>query len=426
MFAAALLAATSTLTACPGPRHPKDSGATPATIEIGRDGAALRAVAGDATTLYAAVSSADGSTIEARRGQAVAWAAKLGGTVGSLALGRSLFTSLTGTGTSLNVRGEPGSVVAALDPTTGAPRWATPVESSEWATVSSLAALRDGGVLAGGTFSGTLRIGASVVSSAGKSDGFVVRLDPAGKPAWLVRVGGPHADAVQGVATREDRIAIAGTFAAGAELRGVLLPAFDERTPFADGFVAELDPKGARKWAASFGGKRDDAVAGVAIDAGGRVAVAGTVRETAHVGGAELVAQGDADGVVGWWSPGGASLHAVLIGGGDFDGLRAITAVGDRIIVAGFFSGAMRLGDRQVAAGGGDDAFVAAFDTGGAILDSWQVGGPGREEVTSLATVPGGFIAGVAHTAAANIAGAELPAHSDPMSGAAIIVRPVN
>ncbi|MBA3463752.1 MAG: hypothetical protein H0T46_27595 [Deltaproteobacteria bacterium] len=300
------------------------------------------------------------------------------------------------------------------------------MESSEWATVSSLATLPDGGVLVGGTFSGTMRIAASVVSSAGKSDGFVARLDATGKPAWLVRVGGQHADAVQGVATRGDRIVIAGTFAAGAELRGVLLPAFDERSPFADGFVAELDAKGARKWSASFGGKRDDAVAGVAIDAGGRVAVAGTVRETAHVGGADLVAQGDADGVVGWWSPGGAALHAVLIGGADFDGLRAITAVGDRIVVAGFFSGAMRLGDRQVAAGGGDDSFLAAFDTSGAILDSWQVGGPGREELTSLASVPGGFIAGVAHTAAVDIAGAELPAPKDPMSGAAIVVRPVN
>jgi hypothetical protein len=280
-------------------------------------------------------------------------------------------------------------------------------------------------VIAGGAFSGTLRIGDKIVSSAGKSDGFVARLDAAGTPLWVVRAGGLNADAVQGVAVSGARIAVAGTFASGAELQGVLLPAFDERTPFADGFVAELDADGRRKWAASFGGKRDDAVAGVAIDASGRVAVAGTVRETAHVGGADLVAQGDADGVIAWWSPGGASSHAVLIGGADFDGLRGITAVGDRIVVAGFFSGQLRLGDRVLAAGGGDDSFIAAFDEHGASVDGWQIGGAGREEITAIAAVPGGFVAGVAHTAAADLAGAALPAPKDPMAGAAVIVRPV-
>jgi hypothetical protein len=277
----------------------------------------------------------------------------------------------------------------------------------------------------GGTFSGTLRIADKIVSSAGHTDGFAARLTATGGVAWLIRVGGPGADAVHGVAAAGDRIAIAGTFTAGADLLGEPLAPFDERSPRGDGFVAELDPGGTRRWVQSFGGKADDAVAGVAIDAAGRIAVAATLQGTVRVGPVELVASGPGDGMVGWWGPGGSVLQAVRLGGDDFDGLRAIARAGERIVVAGFYSGAIRLGDRTLTAGGGDDAFVTALDATGTVAQSWSVGGDGREEVTALAEVPGGFVAGIAHTATARVDDSPLPAPADPMSGAAIAVRPV-
>jgi hypothetical protein len=115
----------------------------------------------------------------------------------------------------------------------------------------------------------------------------------------------------------------------------------------------------------------------------------------------------------------------VLLGGPDFDGARSIIATGDRIVVSGFFSGQIRLGARTFAAGGGDDSFIAALDASTAVTESWQVGGTGREEVTSLAPIPGGFVAGIAHTATADVAGESLPAPKDAMAGAAIVVRAV-
>lgn len=420
--------AIAVLAGCPGARHARDPAADPSTVEIGRDGSSLRGVAADGELRFAALAAGTTSTIEARRGATVLWSAKLGGIAGPLAPHASLLlAALSGTGTLAGeaVRGEPAAMVVALDRATGAERWKRPVESSEWAQVIAMHGSETGAVIAG-AFSGTLRIGASVVSSAGKSDGFVALLDPTGQPVWLVRTGGPHADSVQGVDARGGRIAIAGTFAAGAEIQGTPLPAFDERAPSGDGFVAVLDERtGARQWAAAFGGKLDDSVAGVAIDAADNVVVAANARDTIHVGGIDLVAQGDADGLVAWWTKAGVAKQAILLGGADFDGLRAISASGDRVVVAGFFSGTISLGKRTLSAGGGDDAFLAALDPSGAITQSWQVGGPGREEITALAGVPGGFIAGVAHTAAASIAGSDLPAPKDPMTGAALVVRPV-
>ena len=189
----------------------------------------------------------------------------------------------------------------------------------------------------------------TVVSSAGRNDGFVAELTTSGAVRWLVRVGGSGADSVQGVAARGDRVAIAGVFTAGAELLGEPLVAFDEKLPFADGFVAELDASGARRWQQTFGGKLDDAVAGVAIDSKNRVIVAATVRDSIRIGGRDLATRGPADGLVAWFSPAGDPGSSTIIGGSEFDGLRAIAAIDDRVVVAGFSRSASALSMREAA-----------------------------------------------------------------------------
>jgi hypothetical protein len=360
-----------------------------------------------------------------QRPSVIAWRTELEGYSGPIATGAGrVFATAGGTGhvAGFELRGEPGAAVVALDAATGAVAWKLAVDATEWSVISSIAALPDG-VLVGGSFAGTLRIAERVVSSGGRTDGFVARMTAGGAVAWLIRIGGPGADAVQAIAAVGDRIAVAGTFAAGADLLGRPLQPFDERSLAADGFVAELDPGGAPRWVQSFGGKADEAVAGVAIDAAGRIAVAASIRDTVHVGGGDHVADGPGDGMVAWWSPGGGAGAVTLLGGADFDGLRAIAAAGEHVVVGGFFSGALRLGDRPLTAGGGDDAFLAELDASGRVVTSWPVSGDGREEVTSLAALPGGFIAGVSHTAAASVGNDRLPAPRDPLAGIALVVR---
>jgi len=322
----------------------------------------------------------------------------------------------------VNLRGDPAAVLIALDRKTGGVRWKLAFDSTEWTVVSSLASAAND-VIVGGLFAGTLRAGSHVVSSAGSSDGFIARVSPTGQVAWLVRVGGAGADGVQGVAARGDTIAVAGTFTAGAELLGTPLAPYDERSPFGDGFVAALDGKGARRWATTFGGRYDDAVAGVAIDELGNAVVAATVHDVIKLGDSELAAQGDGDGLVAWFSPSGAKRAAVLLGGLENDGLRSITAAGDQAIVGGYFAGAIRLGERTLRTAGGEDAFVAALDPDGSVWASWHVAGAGREEIAALATVYGGFVAAIGHTAGATIERTQLAAPHDPLAGSAVIVR---
>jgi hypothetical protein len=411
------------LCACPAPRRP-----TPiigaATIDIGRDGASLRGVASDGTRSFAALTIGDATLIEARTGSAVAWSVTLAGQGGAIAASDAVFVALGGKqAATLALRGDPGAVLVALDGKTGAQRFALAIDATDWSQVTTLATF-DGGVVVGGSFSGTLRVGAKVVSSAGKADGFVARVDGKGEAVWLIRAGGVHADAVQGVATAGERIAIAGTFAATAELLGTPLVAYDDKTPRADGFVAELDAKGTRVWSQTFGGKLDDSVVGVAIDGAGRIAVAANARSVIKIGATELVTMGDGDGAIGWWAKDGAPGPAVQLGGAEFDGVRAIAAVGKRIVVGGFFSGTIRVGQQRLTADGGDDAYLAAFENG-VPSGLWPVTGEGREEIAAIGAMPGGFVAGVTHTARAKVDDAELRAPKDPLSGAALVMRPL-
>ena len=396
---------------------------------MGRDGASLRGVASDGRRLFAALGDSEETVIEARDasgdGARVAWRIDLTGAGGPLAASRSLVFATVGgkSAAGEELRGEPGAVVVALDAATGTVKWKRALDASEWTVIAALAPFADG-VLVAGSFGGTLLAGTHSVSSGGKADGFVARIAANGDVAWLIRMGGVGVDGVQAIAATDDRIAIAGIFAAGADLLGETLTAYAPRTPRADGFVAELDPSGGRRWVQTFGHKLDDSVAGVAIDGSGRVAVAASVREVMRLGSTELVARGDADGAIGWWTKDGVPGAAVQLGGAEFDAVRALVAVGNAVVVAGVYSGTLRLEQRTFTAAGGDDAYLAAFENGVATR-IWPVTGDGREEVAALAAVPGGFVAGVTHTAKAEVDGAPLVAPKNPLGGAALVLRPV-
>jgi hypothetical protein len=424
-----LVAATSLcLLGCPGPKSPTPPIGS-STLDIGRDGHGLRGVAGDAGTIYSALTSYPSAQtiIEARRDgkPAAAWTVPTDGTAGPLARAGSLLAvALSGTkqagGTPL--RGAPGALLLAVDASSGAVAWKLAIDANEWSVISSIAPFDDGFIV-GGSFSGTLRATDHVVSSAGKLDGFVARVTAKGTVDWLIRLGGANADAVTGVATLGDRIAITGTFATGAELQGEPFVAFDDKSPAVDVFTAELDSKGTRKWSASFGGKLDDSSAGIAIDNRGRIAIAASVRDHLKIDVYDIRAAGPSDGLVVFYGKDGSVGAAISIGGEALDGLHAITATGDRIVVGGFFAGSLEVGS-EILTASGDDAFLAAFD-GIKVTGVWPVAGAGREEITALSSVPGGFIAGVAHTATAKVDGQPLAAPKDPASGAALVVRGV-
>ena len=373
-------------------------------------------------------------------GAKLAWSRSTAAAPGPLAIaGDEIVATIGVTGAvalddqQVAVRGAPGALVIGLDARTGATRWTQPLGATGWTTVAQVAALPGGDVAIGGSFAGTLRAGAAVVTSAGASDGFVARLGPRGEVRWLARVGGKGADTIAGVAALGDRIAVAGTFMDAIDFRGVPLAPVHSDVPWSDGFVAAMGGDGRVAWARAFGSKEPDDVIGVAVTRSGRIAVAGTVRGVTYLGaGAASVTagavedwsgHGTADALVALWDASGEPVGSVLLGGADYDGARAIAARGDELVVGGWFAGTMDLAGKTFQAGGGDDAFVVGLDDNARVVRATALSGDGREDLSALAGGPAGWAAGVAFTTAASFGDVHLAAPADPDGGCAVLFR---
>jgi hypothetical protein len=331
--------------------------------------------------------------------------------------------------TRLTTRGEPGSALIGLDASTGAIAWSQVIGATGWSVVTAIDGHASGDVVAVGSFAGSLRIGDAVVTSAGSSDGFAVRLGPDGSVRWLIRMGGESADSLTAVAIGPGRelaaIAVAGSITGEADFRGAPLVAHNPRLASTDIAVARLDGAGAPTWARVFGGDSNDTVAGVAIMPGGEVAIAGTVRDVVRFDGDTFVVRGTSDTMVAVHDGKGAPVGATLLGGQDYDGARGLAVGPDgALVVGGWFSGVMRGPAGDVTADGGDDAFVARLDRSAHVTAIDPVSGAGREEIIGLAGATSGVAIGVAHTAGVTAFATSHPAPADPMGGLAVFVRP--
>ncbi len=295
-----------------------------------------------------------------------------------------------------------------------------PILSTEYVVVADLATC-DGGAVIAGSFGGTLRVGERGVSTGGQRDGFVAVLDGAGAVTQLVRMGGDNDDGFVAADCRGDEVVAVGTASSGAELFGKEVPRISSKSVTADGILIKLRG-GELAWLHSFGGPSEDLPSDVAISAGGDIAVVGIARGELAAGSLTLTVNGPADGYLARWAADGTSQDALLLGGADYDATTKVVALGERLAIAGFFSGTIDLAGAGLAARGGDDAMLIFVD--GRDLRALQVGGEGREEIAALAAAAGGVVLGVAHTAGVTAGALQAPSPADPLGGATVLVVP--
>ncbi|MCA9672064.1 MAG: hypothetical protein KC503_41000 [Myxococcales bacterium] len=205
-------------------------------------------------------------------------------------LSASIGVSTTFGATTLVPQG-PGKngVLARLD-SGGNFVWAKLVAASE----STAARVRPdgvGGVLAIGSFSGTLSLGGRT-ASAGNLDTWVARLDSSGSAQWLSRFGGPQPTIGAGIAVDRDGVYISGSLRTAATFGSQMLvskgglDAFVARLALADGTV---------RWALRGGGASDDYGLAVAAAPDGSAVVVGSFHRAAELGGEGVSANGDFD-----------------------------------------------------------------------------------------------------------------------------------
>jgi len=226
----------------------------------------------------------------------------------------------------------------------------------------------------------------------GRQDVIVLKISRDGKLLWWRLIGGPNHDRAYAIEVGGDGgIYLAGRAGEGfPTTSGVVQPDFGgdiESRPDSlygkqDGFIVRLDRDGRLIWSSYFGGKGDDFIRDIDVDARGAIHVAATSVSFPfpHVTTGESHA-GRHDGVVARVSTDGKKvLWATHIGGSknDFEGPSIRTdRDGNTYAVGGTNSTDLKVrGAVQEKAGGGYDLHLVKYDRTGELLWHTYIGGP--------------------------------------------------
>lgn len=140
---------------------------------------------------------------------------------------------------------------------------------------------------------------------------------------------------------------------------------------------------GGAGWVRAFGSAGFDRVAGIEVDALGRVFVVGSFERDIDIGGLRLTGDGN-DGFLACFAPEGQVEWAHAFSGPGYSAANDVTVDRDgRVYVCGRLSGETQFGSLRAAALGADEAFVARFDRDGAAQWVMQ---SGTSEATMHAT----------------------------------------
>jgi len=224
-----------------------------------------------------------------------------------------------------------------------------------------------------GVLNGSVNFGGGSLTSAGGGDIYLVKYSATGGYLWSFRVGGPSNEVPKGIAIdAAGNIVITGFFGGTVDFGGGALTGSS-----ASGFVAKYSSAGAHLWSRrlSTGSVLDEGTA-VGVDGAGNVIVAGGFYGTVNFGGGSLTSAGSEDIVLLKYNSAGTFLWSRAIGGASDElvlGL-AVDATTGEFVASGYFAGAVDFGGGRFTSFGGNDAFVARYNSSGAHVWSKQWG----------------------------------------------------
>ena len=241
-----------------------------------------------------------------------------------------------------------------------------------------------------GTFEGTLKLGTQTLTSAGKFDPLVVKLDPAGKVLWALSGGGPSTDVGKSIALDgAGNVYVGGWFDKSMTLGTFKLTAKGHDDPF----VARISPAGKVQWAESGGSSGGDGLSDLSTDSKGNTTITGIYNTTASFGMHQVTSKGKMEIYAARLDPTGKFVWAASAGGTGKDGGNAVAldSAGNAYIT-GFTGSTATFGTHKLVAGGSWRFFVARLSTTGKF--SWVVssGGPNMTIGTGIAVDSKGHV----------------------------------
>ncbi|HVZ38921.1 MAG TPA: hypothetical protein VHI13_06570 [Candidatus Kapabacteria bacterium] len=236
-----------------------------------------------------------------------------------------------------------------------------------------------------GTYTGSITFDATTFSNGTHVGFFLARYSSFGILQWASQGNGTGNFTSAVIAVdRAGNSYAAGTFSGTVGFNGTQLVSQGG----SDIFIARYDSYGIQQWAKRYGGTGDESVAAIAVDSAGGVVIAGSFSGSETIGGVLLASAGGDDLFVARYDTAGEPVWGLRAGGSGKDAARGVASAGDgAVLVTGWFNDTMVVGGTRLIAphDGGPDAFVARLGSDGSPEWAERFGGPGRDSGTAIA-----------------------------------------
>lgn len=159
---------------------------------------------------------------------------------------------------------------------------------------TSVAVDSDGNVYVMGHFSGSLNVGSTLLTSTGACATYVNKLSSAGDVLWSLRIEGHSPGRITGYGLAVDdsnSVIVTGAFEGTLLYGSEKITSAGKQ----DIFVLKIDSDGQVLWALSAGGAGQDSGNSIAADKYGDLYVTGSFSDTAFFGSSALESRGDLD-----------------------------------------------------------------------------------------------------------------------------------
>lgn len=302
------------------------------------------------------------------------------------------FTGSLSFGSTTLIAATPDYFLVKLDPG-GNPLWAKQFgDGTDNGSRITVTTDKSGNVFIAGDVSGNVNFGTGALAGSANEDVFLASFDPAGTPIWAKRFGDTTTQRANSVRTDSlGNVIISGAFQGTINFGAGPMTA----TQF-DGFLVEFAPDGTHKWTKRFGEQAGQAasyqeVGDIALDTADNILATGLFANSIDFNGATLMtANASKQFIASFDSTGGPSWSKQLPPpSGGMSRLIADTA--GNIVIAGDFTGNINLGGGNLTSSS-PDIYLAKFNVFGIPLWSEHVGGPGSDQVMSIAVDKSGNI----------------------------------
>ena len=280
---------------------------------------------------------------------------------------------------------------------------------------TALALAPNGDIFLAGIFEGVAQFGAVnqplKLTSNGKQDAFIARIDPAGKMLWAGNVGGrDDDDSPEIVAGNDGEVYITGGFHGKINFDAVqsTQAVLTSTNGSNDVFLAKYDPQGVLVWHRQYGGPKSDWPTALKLSSNGDLMLSGVFTNIARFDAVgdplTLTSHGKQDAFIARIDPTGATLWANSVGGQFDDCITAIaTGNHDEVYATGSFHGKINFTSNYseqtalTSKSNTQDIFLAHYDSQGFLTWRRQYGGVKTDTATAMKTAPNGdvFLAGL-------------------------------